>query len=630
MVLVTGIDTRVGQEICKTQVTLRRRSISGFFELFTVLEMGQRMHLRRPIAALIAGLFSSLPVLSFAAAPTIRTPFDSHVTLVPATTTSQKCANLTTLRLPHATVTLAQLVAGGSFTPPGSAAGSQPITGLPEFCRVAGFSAPTSDSHIGFEVWIPTGARWNLKYQQVGNGGFAGAIPYGSLAAGIAYGYASAGTDDGHIGMNVFDASWALGHPQKIVDFGYRALKETTDKSKAIISAFTGMHPQRSYFDGCSDGGREALMEAERFPNDFDGIIAGSPANFWTRLLTAAIYEDQALLDAPANYIPPAKLPILTAGALGLCAGRDGGLNTDGFLNDPRSCAFNARLVECKPGQNTNTCLTSAQATVANRIYGGLRNSITQAQSFPGLEPGGEAIPADWPAWVTGPTPYNSYAFYFGQQYFANFIFNNPAWPIQGLDTNDVGRSDVLAPTLNSTNPNLSRFFGHGGKLIHYVGWSDSAIPPKNTLNYYNSVLLSGYGANGLARLQQSYRLYMVPGMAHCSGGVGANEFGNDGPRAFSKDPAHDIVLALDNWVERGVAPNRIIATKYVNDDPGQGIAFQRPLCVYPLVSKYVSGSPRSAGSFACVTNDALFATDLKRTTQYMTQNSGVLYNPRE
>ncbi len=272
---------------------------------------------------------------------------------IPVSATSS-CEALVNLSLPHAVVTAAQSVTGGTFnTPPGCTTGSPGCTtntALPEFCRVAGTATPTSDSIINFEVWIPTDGSFNGKYEQVGCGGFCGSITYSSgasasLVSAIKNGYAGAATDDGSQAAG--QPTFALGHPEKIVDFGYRALKETTDKSKAIIKAFTGKRPRHSYFNGCSDGGREALVEAQRFPDDFDGIIAGSPANFWTHLLAGNVWNEQALLDDPASYIPSALLPVLSNAALARCAGQDGGVKTDLFLNDPRDCHFDPASVQC-------------------------------------------------------------------------------------------------------------------------------------------------------------------------------------------------------------------------------------------------------------------------------------------
>jgi feruloyl esterase len=291
------------------------------------------------------------------------------------------CEGLVNLSLPHAVVTAAQSVTGGAFnTPPGCTAGTPGCTtdtALPPFCRVAGTATPTSDSIINFEVWIPTDYSFNGKYEQVGCDGFCGSINYSSggnytgprananLVSAIKRGYAAAATDDGSQAGG--QPTFALGHPEKIVDFGYRALKVTTDDSKAIIKAFTGKAPRHSYFNGCSDGGREALIEAQRFPEDFDGIIVGSPANFWTHLMTGIVWNEQALLDDPASYIPPSLLPVLSNAALAQCAGQDGGVKKDPFLNDPRDCHFDPASVQCVAGQEPTTCLSAAQVTAARK-----------------------------------------------------------------------------------------------------------------------------------------------------------------------------------------------------------------------------------------------------------------------
>jgi Tannase and feruloyl esterase len=276
-----------------------------------------------------------------------------------------------------------------------------PLTGLPPFCRVVGAAHPTADSNIGFEVWIPDAAAWNGKYLQVGNGGFAGSIPYGALATALRRGYATAGIDDGHVAGGT-NAAWALGHPEKIIDFGYRALKETTDNAKAIIAALTTTGPTRSYFFGCSDGGREALMEAQRFPQDFDGIIAGAPANFWTHLLAAAAWTQQALLETPASYIAPSKLPAVQAAALAACDHVEDGIQ-DGIVADPRDCNFDPAGLQCTVA-DTDACLTAPQVSALKKIYAGPRNPRTGELVHPGYEAGAEAPAASFPAWETGPS----------------------------------------------------------------------------------------------------------------------------------------------------------------------------------------------------------------------------------
>ena len=506
---------------------------------------------------------------------------------------ADSCANLEGLHLTNTTITTAASVTGGSFTPPGS---PTPITNLPDFCRVAAFSAPTSDSHIQFEVWIPA-SGWNGKYLQAGCGGFCGSITYPNMAEALRRGYAVAATDDGHVASGT-DASWAAGHPEKIVDFAYRALKVTTDNAKAIIAAFEFSQPTRSYFFGCSDGGREALMEAQRFPHDFDGIIVGSPANAWGPLLTGFIWNVLAQTETTDSALTVAEQSVLSNAVLAKCAGRDGGLAADQFLNNPLQCHFNPETLLCKGNQTTN-CLSQAKINTIKRINSG------PPGIFPGYvtNQGTEAVIADWPAWITGDgTPPTSLQWAFGTSFFANMVFPNTGWtPTSTTIVQDVRAAQRKLSFLSSDSPDLGHFRARGGKMIQYAGWSDSAISPQNDLDYYSSVARR---AGGLAETQEFYRLFMVPGMAHCAGGPGANAFGNafglNGPNP--SDPADDVLSALDHWVEHGVAPHTIVATKYVNDDPTSGIAFQRPLCLFPKVSKYRgSGDPTLAENWKCV-----------------------------
>jgi hypothetical protein len=551
----------------------------------------------------------------------------------PVSATSS-CEGLVNLSLPGAVVTAAQSVTSGTFnTPPGCTTGSPGCTmntGLPAFCRVAGTATPTSDSIINFEVWIPTDESFNGKYEQVGCGGFCGSITYSgpnysgpnssaSLVSAIKRGYAGAATDDGSQAAG--QPTFALGHPEKIVDFGYRALKETTDKSKAIIKAFTGKGPRHSYFNGCSDGGREALMEAQRFPEDFDGIIVGSPANFWTHLLAGNVWNEQALLDDPASYIPSALLPVLSNAARAQCAGQDGGVKTDLFLNDPRDCRFDPASVQCVPGQDPTTCLSAAQVTAARKIYRGPRNPQSGELIFPGYEPGSEANPSNWPNWIVGASravdlsmsPGQALHLAFGNGFFADFVFQSANFDFRTLNfTSDVDfADDELGAILNSTNPDLRPFKAHGGKMIHYVGWADSAIAPINSVNYYNDVTaeLSGkahrdHDGGRLEETQEFYRLFMVPGMAHCTGGDGPNGFGNGSSIAPVVDADHDLLKALERWVEQGVAPEKIIATHYVNNNPASGVQFQRPLCPFPQVARFKVGDTTKADSFECVMDE--------------------------
>jgi feruloyl esterase len=520
--------------------------------------------------------------------------------LAPAPASAQKsCESLTTLTLANAMITSATSVAAGAFKPPAGPGQPAPTEPLPAFCRVAAIAGPTTDSEIRFEVWLPA-SDWNGKFEQVGNGGFAGVVPLFSMADPLLRGYATAGTDDGHVGAT--DGSWALGHPEKLIDFGYRAVHETSVQAKAIVRAFYGKDLARSYFVGCSDGGREALMEAQRFPDDFIGIVAGAPANNWTHLLVGAIWDEQALLDDPASHVPPSKLSVIQNAVVAACDALDG--VKDGVIADPRRCHFDPAVVQCK-GADAADCLTEPQVAAVRKIYAGPKNSRTGAQLFPGYSPGTEAVPANWRVWISGNGPGQpTLQAFFGNTFYADMVFDNPKWDFHtfNFDSDVKTADDKTAGILNSTDPDLAKFKARGGKLIQYHGWGDAAIPPQNSIDYFESVQsVMGTTNRGrdLGATQDFYRLFMVPGMSHCGGGIGATVFGNS--TSAQRDPGHDVVSALDQWVEKGVAPNRIIATGFAGGDPGKGVQMTRPLCPYPEEAMYKgTGDTNSAASFTC------------------------------
>ncbi len=500
------------------------------------------------------------------------------------------CESLAGTALPDTSITAAESVSAGTFQPPyGSAAGK-----LPAFCRVAGAIQPTSDSYIRFEVWLPA-AGWNGKFLGVGNGGFAGAIGFSSMAANLKRGYATAGTDTGHE-AEAEDASWAYHHPEKVADFGYRALHLTARNAKSLIQAFYSRPAGHSYFDSCSDGGREALMEAQRFPEDFDGILAGAPANFWTHMLTAGLDIGKTIYSDPAGYISSIKFPAIAAAVLAACDAQDG--VKDGIIGDPSRCRFDPATLLCK-GRDSRNCLTAPQVASLKKLYAGGTNSRGEA-IFPGYTPGAEEGRGGWIPWLIGNGPGGSSSSVYMENYFRYMVFDDPTWnPLTaGVDAALRSADEKTARALNATRTDLHVFQARGGKLILYHGWNDPAIAPANTINYYNGVLR----AMGRRTAEGFVRLYMVPGMQHCFGGPGATSFGQLGATT-AKGPEHGIYDALEQWVEKGAAPAAIVATKYVDDNPDKGPKMTRPLCPFPQIAVYAgAGDPNDAGSFQCKT----------------------------
>jgi len=504
----------------------------------------------------------------------------------------QDCAALAKLSLPDTTIARAESLAGGAFTPPGH----PPISHLPAFCRVSGTIKPSMDSDILFEVWMPA-AGWNGRFFGVGNGGFAGSISYDQMASVLAHGYATASTDTGHRG-GMADATWARQHPEKVIDFGYRAIHDLTVNAKSIVAAYYGGPPAHSYFSSCSNGGRQALMEAQRYPGDYDGIIAGAPANYWTHLLANAVWNLLALQgDA---YIPSQKLPAIQSAALAACDALDGA--KDGVIADPVQCRFDPSVLQCQ-GTETDSCLTAPQVDALKKLYAGGHLSDGK-QLFPGYTPGGEAEQGGWSLWITGSAPQRSSMhtfgaqFFFGTQFFRNMMFDDPRWDYHtfNVDRDLKATDEKLAPILNATDPDLSRFQSRGGKLILYHGWSDAAIAPRNTIDYYESMAAK----MGQRRADGFVRLYMVPGMEHCIGGPGPSSFGQFG--GGSGDADYDMQAALERWVEKGIAPGTIIGEKRRNDlDPTSPLLRAMPICVWPKAPRYLGkGSTNDAANFTC------------------------------
>jgi feruloyl esterase len=482
------------------------------------------------------------------------------------------CDRLAEQSLPNTKITAAQAVTAGSFTPPGS---TNAIANLPPFCRAAGVITPTSDSEILFEVWMPL-ENWNGKFAGVGNGGWAGAISFGGLGDQLRRGYATASTNTGHpFAPGLEMARFAFEKPERLIDFAHRSHHETAVQAKSIVQTFYGKPAGRSYFIGCSSGGYEGLMEAQRYPSDYDGIVAGAPANNWTRLMAGDFDAVLAVLKEPASNLSPAALGLLHRGALAACDKIDGVV--DGVLEDPRKCTFDPGTLTCPAGQASATCLTPAQVAAAKRVYGGLKDPRTGAPLYPGLVPGSEPY---WPHRDPAnpfPIPLAHYKW---------LVFGDPGWDWKTFDFSDAADYEAhvkaeakFAPLMNATNPDLRAFRDRGGKLLQYHGWNDQLIAPENSINYYESV----QSLLGRDTVPGFYRLFMAPGMAHCSGGTGPNTF--------------DMQAALEAWVERGVAPDQIVATRAIN-----GVADRlRPLCVYPKTAVYSGkGDTNEAANFVC------------------------------
>jgi feruloyl esterase len=467
------------------------------------------------------------------------------------------CESLTTLALSDTKITLAQSVLAGTFTPPAEVILLQPpaaqanpaIANLPAFCRVTATIKPAKHSEIRIEVWLPT-TGWNGRLLGVGNGGWGGTIAYGALAEGLRQRFAAASTDTGHSGK-LFDASFAFGHRERLIDFGYRSVHLMTVKAKAIIVAFYGTGPHFSYWNGCSTGGKQGLTEAQRFPDDYNGIVAGDPANFFTHLMFGTMWPAFVTLKNSADYIPPSKYLVVHQAVLKACDALDG--VADGILYDPTQCHFDPKTLECKVADGPD-CLTPSQVQAIRRIYAGAKNPRTGEQIFPGLEPGSQFDPANGPQ--PGEIPVS---------YFQFVLFKKTNWKWQTLNyDSDVVRADKRdGEILNAIDPDLKAFKAHGGKLLMYHGWSDPTIAPLNTVNYYENVMVAMGGAK---ETQDFARLFMVPGMAHCRGGPGPDVF--------------DKVGVLEQWVENGIAPDRITASHLT----GRVADMTRPLCPYPEV----------------------------------------------
>jgi feruloyl esterase len=523
--------------------------------------------------------------------------------LVMATMAPTPCEQLKSINLPNTTITTAELVPEGPQVVPGGGgrggsapagaprgdggargqapAGAPPAAAgnrggggggrggaqpqiLPAHCRVVAVLKPSSDSFINMELWLPTAAQWNGKFQAVGNGGWAGSIQglTNGMPAALRAGYATAGNDTGHEGGN---GTFALGHPEKLVDFAYRAMHEMTVQSKALVKAFYDQGPRLSYYNGCSTGGRQGLMAAQRYPEDFDAILAGAPANEHTYLHGGDIARMTDIYKDPEGFIPQAKQTVLADAVMKACDALDG--VKDNLITNPGSCKFDPAVLQCKSGDAPD-CLTAKQVATAKRLYQDAKTSKGEL-IFPGYPPGGETAYTIMRGGTTpGVLQLDTYK-----------LAHNDAnwdWKTFNLET-DPALAKKTIGFIDSADPDLSKFKAHGGKLILYHGWADPAIQAGHTVVYYNSVL-SKMGKN-----QDNWmRLFMVPGMGHCGGGAGPNQI--------------NWMAALETWREKGEAPASIIGT-----GTNSGAPMTRPLCPYPQVATYKgSGDVNDAANFTC------------------------------
>jgi feruloyl esterase len=487
------------------------------------------------------------------------------LTLLATEALAQECTALESLAIEHTEITRAAPVAAGQFTPPGGGRfGAQTYAGLPAFCRIEIVSRPAPGSAIGIEVWLPL-AGWNGKLEGVGNGAWAGSISHSAMAGALAAGFAVTSTDTGHIGNSI---GFARENEDKQIDFAFRAVHEMTVIAKALVTAFYERPAERAYFAGCSTGGRQALTEAQRFPGDYDGIVAGAPAYYPTHIQGMQVWTAAVSNRSDAARLDSDDFALVNRAAISACDANDG--VRDGVLEDPRTCAFDPAELACNSA-NAVDCLTPEQVATVRSIYAGptLPNGT---RVFPGLERGSET------GWTTlsGTEPLT-----LALDTFATLTYGDAPWDWRAFDpaTDIANAEERIGPLMDSNDADLSDFVARGGRLLLYHGWSDPGIPPGGTVLYYDNVLDS----LGPATADDHVRLFMVPGMGHCAGGTGTDRF--------------DAVAALDRWVETGNAPERIEAERVVG---GERVR-TRPLCPYPAVATFDgNGSTDEAASFSC------------------------------
>ncbi len=508
------------------------------------------------------------------------------------------CLRVQRLHLDHVQIVSADYHAAGREPSPATTPLGIPWFEVPASCRVKLVITPTSDSRIETQVWMPS-KGWNGRLWSLGNGGLGGSIDEVGLLVALSRGYATSSTDTGHQAA-VLDGSWALGHPEKLKDYGYRAIHETAVNAKALVRALLGRKPDFSYFAGGSNGGRAALMEAQRYPEDYNGIESGAPALDGSNTLVFGTWLEQSLMRSESSWIPIEKLPAIGAASLAACDELDG--LKDGLIDDPRRCAPHPEALACK-GPETANCLTAPQIASLNAFYKGPGGEDPEHYPYYGYEPGGET---GWGDWSLASDPHKSAMYQVALQFHRYLVYDDATW---GLDQFELHNDSVevdrhMGSFYDARDADLTKFATHGGKLILFHGWADQALQPRLTIDYYQRVQ-SHSGAEAAANFTA---LYMVPGMAHVFGGTGPNIFGQVNAPPVSASTSNNIGSALVAWVERAQRPGPITAGKYDNDmkalfSPDQMVAVRtRPLCPYPQVARYKgAGSIDDAANFSCM-----------------------------
>jgi hypothetical protein len=462
-----------------------------------------------------------------------------------------------------------------------------PVSGLPAFCRVTGAIHPEAGSNIRFEVWMPM-QHWNGRYFGANNGGFAGSLRYDDLAAAVLNGGAGASTDSGHSSA---DRTWARGRPERVRDYGWRSTHLTAVTAKDIIDRFYRRRPDHSYFVGCSNGGRQALIEAGRFPEDYDGIVAGAPVDSWTEtaMNSLNVYRAQK---PPGAAIRPEQAQLLQSEVIRQCDALDG--QVDGLVVNPLKCNFDHSKLAC--GSNTSPlCFTPPQITALRQIQAGPHDSAGHRVAY-GFVLGGAEVGQGNVGWDGSILSSRGSMISALQDLTATPLASADAFD---FDTDPARLKAALAADLDP-QPDLRRFFDRGGKLIMWHGWGDSILQPEATVAFYQAVLQrSGRRASG------SLRLFMIPGIQHCSGGPGADAFGGIGAAPPDATPERNIAAAVTSWVEDGRTPESIIGrhgqAEIAAGKTPSGAPMERLHCAYPTEPALRPGAdPNSGSSYAC------------------------------